>query len=396
MEFLGLLAIIFVGIIVVRAVVEAIAGGDEKQEARRQIQERIERGLTVRCVDDTFTPADGSAPLPIKEVRASGSIIVPHDRYPATMRVRLSDVTQSESEPYPFFCLIDELSDEDGAYTFDQHFEVPYQFSEIDNMPLTGIPLFALVGPHKGKRKVRVAVGVTDRENVDQVWTIGETTFTFRQQEEGYVERGERTKRREHQIAMLALAISASDGHIDKRETTVIRRFFAEHYTGRDDAGERSASITRTLQQTLSEVKNGSEEPSQMIRRLCDEIREDDDPAISQTAYELCVQVVAADEGVDAREEQALTLIADRLALPEDFQREVREQNLRMSMYDEPEDEHLVGMPAGLSEQEKIDFLNKEYKKWRSRSTHQNPEVASEATLRMERIAKLRRQLSDA
>ncbi|MFQ5668662.1 MAG: hypothetical protein ACE5I7_19840 [Candidatus Binatia bacterium] len=52
-------------------------------------------------------------------------------------------------------------------------------------------------------------------------------------------------------------------------------------------------------------------------------------------------------------------------------------------------------MPAGLSHKEKLEFLNSEYRKWRTRVTHSDANVAAEASLRLERITKLRRELTD-
>ena len=65
-------------------------------------------------------------------------------------------------------------------------------------------------------------------------------------------------------------------------------------------------------------------------------------------------------------------------------------------MYNEAGEASLLEMPPGLSHQEKIDFLNREYRKWRLRVTHKDPEVAADASLRLERITKMRRELTDA
>jgi len=391
MEILGIIAVIVV-IVMIRGAIETAANKRRQQE----LAERIKKGLTVQCRDDTFTPSDGGEPLPLKEISVSGPILVPRNNYPASLRIRLLDITHSESKPHPLFCMISDLCDEYGMYAHDQTFEVPYAISEINELPVAKLPLFAFVGPHRGRRKVHVGISVTDPDDLSQIWASGTAVFTFEQEMEGYVEASERTKKREKQIATLALAISAADGHVDKRETTVIRRFFAERYAGSDNPDEWREKITETLQNTLSDIKRGTESPDELVARICNQLRGDDDPAVAQTAYELCVQVVAADEGVDQNEERALSRIAEQLALPDGFLREIRERNLRLSMYDEAEDEELVGMPSGLSKQEKVEFLNNEYRKWRSRATHRDPDVASEATLRMERIAKLRRHLTDA
>ena len=108
------------------------------------------------------------------------------------------------------------------------------------------------------------------------------------------------------------------------------------------------------------------------------------------------LEVAAADDVMHENEKQSLQFIATQLQLPDDFVREVHDRNLRLHMYDEAEDEALIGMPHGLSHEEKIDYLNKEYTKWRSRATHKDPKITAEASLRLQRITKMRRQLTEA
>jgi len=328
-------------------------------------------------------------------VSISGAIIVPRPKEPVRFRVRISDVNDSSDDPYPVFCMIPDIADEDGVYAFNEPTEIPYQFSQVDDMPITAIPLFALAGPKKGLRRIRVTVAITPDYGMEPVFATGSTTFTFTQEAIGYIEIKERTKARERQIATLALGVSAADGRIDKRETAVIRRFFAERFTGRHDAEHGREKITQTLQETLNRLRSGQEKPSKLVTRLCNELREDGDPAVTQAAYELCVQIVAADEAVNKREQRTLAFIAQRLGLPEKFVREVQDRNVRLTMYEEVGDEQLVGMPVGLSDSEKREFLSQEYRKWRARVTHSDPKIAAEASLRLRRIAKLRGQLSD-
>src|SRR6185503_16434647 len=121
--------------------------------------------------------------------------------------------------------------------------------------------------------------------------------------------------------ALLALAVSMSDGHIDTRESTVIRSFFAERYAGLDDAQERRRAIGRCLDETLNQLRTGQMRVKTLIHEICDELGQADDVGVAQTAYELCARVVASDDTVGHRERRALSLVAEELSLPESFVR---------------------------------------------------------------------------
>ena len=387
------------GIIVFFVVIAVIRGALENASHQRTIDrlaDEVGKGLTIRCRPDTWQPEDSDERWSVIHVILSGTVVCPRPNYPACFRVRVLDVTDSNDDPMPVFCGVSELSDDDGVYAFDQECELPYEVSSIDKMDLASIPSFALVGPREGRRQLRVFVMITGAHNIENVLAAGEVTHQYTQEMVGYATRRENTEKFERQIAMLALTVSASDGHIDKRESKVIRRFFAEAYESRDDGEERKRDVTKVLQSTLKKLKSGDETPDEIIDRVCGDLHAADDGSASQAAYELCVDVVAADDSVEPVERETLNRIGSRLGLSREFVTEVEERAFRLSMFDEIEEEDALGIPRGLSPEDKIKHLDQEYRKWRRRVTHSDPSVASDASMRMERIAKLRSQLSRA
>jgi len=393
--FVGIVVVVIL-IAVIRGVIAAATDRVQAARAVREVRKAIEKGLAVSCRDDVIHEKEGGRALSVVRVQVSGAIVVPRAPLAATLRVRIIDITDSTERPQPLFCVIPEMSDEDGLYRFDHAITIPYHCSEVANMPVTALPSFALVGPKKGSRRVRVVVAVTEAGTDDQVFAAGETTVTIKLDTTGYLEIAERTKAREKQIATLAIAVSGSDGHFDKRESAVIRRFFSERFAKCEDSSERRRGVTETLQQTLDQMQSGRASASELIAQLCAELASDDDEIVQQSAYELCVQVVAADEAVDPRESRCLKLVAEGLRLPREFVQATHERHLRLAMFDQIDDEQSIGMPAGMTREEKIEYLNGEYRKWRSRATHKDPKVAAEASVRLERITKLRGQLVDA
>ena len=140
----------------------------------------------------------------------------------------------------------------------------------------------------------------------------------------------------------------------------------------------------------------GSPRLKELMDGICSQLVDDGDESVKQTAYELAVKVVAADDEVDEREHQALRFVAERLDLPPGFVKEVHDRNLRANMFSSNDSEMLLGIPPGMSADEKKEFLSSEYRKWRSRVTHSDAHVASEASVRLQQIAKARAALGDA
>ena len=255
--------VIAIVILVILVVIRVLAKASNEDRAARQVQQRIrqavEEGLTVRCTDDFYQPGEGGPRLPLKKIAVSGSIVMPAANQPVRFRVRLRDVTDSVAKPHPVFCMISDLADENGIYTFDQDTRIPYQFSEVRDMTLTTLPLFALLAPRQGPRRIHVTVAVTPVHRLDPVFAGGTAMFTFTQERPGYIEIGERTKARERQIATLALAMSAADGSIDRRESMVIRRFFTERYADREDGAPLGGNA---IQLRMEAVEAREDSPS--------------------------------------------------------------------------------------------------------------------------------------
>jgi len=374
---------------------EALRKEREKRKKRKSSKSDLRGTIAVRCIDDNFKPESGGETLRLKRISISGVVVVPKPNQRARIRVALTDVTSKTGDPLPVFCMIPDLCDEEGLYRIDLPTTIPHWVSHVGDMVLGVIPLFALVCPAKGTRWLELTVVIVDAMDPGIVFTSGTTTFGFRQEVLGYMEIQKRTVAQERRIVSLAMAVSASDGFMDRNEATAVRQFFAKRYAGLDDTDVRKAKVTEALQETLAALEGGSEQPSEIIARLCQELAEDGDEVVAQTAYELCVQVVAADKSFDTNEGEALTYIAEHLDLPHDFVQETRDRILIGVDAGNVTDEQFMDIPPDLSSDEKREFLNQEYRKWRGLVTHKDPAIAEEAALRIKRIRKLRRKLND-
>jgi hypothetical protein len=298
----------------------------------------------------------------------------------------------------PVFCMIPAMSDANGGFLFEQEFDLPYESCGLNDLDLVRIPLFALVGARSGQRQLRVVLLVVSQRNEKTRYGGGTNATSVNLVLPGYEELAERTAHRDKQIAQLALSLAAADGRIDKRETAHVRRFFAERNASLDNDDERSQKIDQLMNEAMQPFRDGGQgghKLKELMGTLCSQLVEDGDDSVKQTAYELAVKVVAADEVVDEREQQALRFVAERLDLPAGFVKEVHDRNLRANMYSSNDTEMLLGIPPGMSAGEKKEFLSSEYRKWRSRVTHSDAQVAAEASVRLQQIAKARAALGD-
>lgn len=385
--------VVVVGVLVIISIIRGDA--DTSSHQRRSPRHSSSAGrFSVTSRSDRFDAGDGTT-LPVRKITASGSMSVPRDNCRACIVVQVLDISPGLDEPHPVFCLMPELADHEGVFQFKQALTIPYQSSAVASMPILNLPLFALVCPHSGERKLQVDVYLTGPDGHTRVYEHAKCYTSYTQEVMGYIERRDRIEGNEHRLASLALAVSAADGHVDRSETTVIREFFTERYANQQDADKRKADISATLKKTLEKLRAKDATPRQLIKEACSELVSERDPITGQIAYEICVKVVAADGVVEDSEASVLSTIRELLGVDEAYVREVHDRNFRLSMYKDTTQEQLIEMPPGLSDDEKRDFLKKEYRKWRGRRTHADPEVATEAALRLDQIAKMRGQLGD-
>jgi tellurite resistance protein len=208
----------------------------------------------------------------------------------------------------------------------------------------------------------------------------------------GYEEIALQARNCELYLATLAVAVAMSDRKFETEEGDEIREFFK----GRIDDSDHQLKkdVSKRLKSTLKAIREGGKSASQFVESACSSLNAEGSTVCRQSAYEICARITACDNEVDQREHRALTFIAKSLNLDGDFVREVNDRFLKISMFKNATDEQLVGMPSGLTVQEKIAFINREYKKWRSRVTHSDPKVVSEANQRLDRLTKLRNKIN--
>jgi tellurite resistance protein len=361
---------------------------------RRDVHDGI---LRVTRAPDVWIPdgaTDGEG-LPVTRISITGEIYVPHNNYPVHVIVRLFDVTDGDSvdDRMPILSSMDDLRDENGFFEYVDSLHVPYESSTMSDYVVCGIPDFDLVPAKRGRRRMIAYVLFTEAYDHDDLITYGSVEFDMTFNRVGYLEWEQHALEQEEHLVSIFVASSAVDGSIDKVELDAIKKYFASRYEGREDAKKWKSRASEALKAAVSDIQEKRVTPGALLTKAAKAIVAAEEPEVTRAAFEVALRAVAADGVVHPKEEKLLTRLSTVLGLDDNVVRDLRDRILRASMFQGAEDEVILGMPSGLDDASKRVWLSGEYGKWRGRVAHSNPDIAAEATMRLERIAKLRTTL---
>ncbi|EDN70945.1 secreted protein [Beggiatoa sp. PS] len=382
--------------VIIFFVIKAVFFSGSKSGNSRTLSRGGQPYIDVRCIKrNEPIPELPGRTVELIRVSVGGQAIFPHENATVTYRVRLVDVTEGDQNPQPIICYIPELSDAEGIFTFDIEAELPYAFATFDNIELVQIPTEVIVAPKKGQRRIKVLVGITPSDSVEWFYVDGETTINFIQQTYGWMEFQEAVANQESKLATLALCFASINGIIGKPEATTIKKYFSELYTNAENVDTRKQKVNEAMKDTLARLKN-RQQPREVIQRICDELLRENSAPLSQQAYEICVRVAVADGKLESSKEEMLSYISGKLELAKEFVTEIhdryisismRQHNDNMSIFD------ILGMPIGLSKDQKLEWIQTQYRKWRNRVTNKDSKISAEASLMLGMLSKARTQL---
>lgn len=327
-----------------------------------------------------------------------GQVLLPHNNCPVIGIVRISDITEGDFQP--ILCFPQELADDDGLFSYDFNINMPYSRTVFDIIEVINIPMKALKAPKKGLRTLKVLVAIVSPDSREHVYAEGWADISFMQQTYGWKEYNEEAAGWDSKLAALAISFATVGGDFGKTEALIIKKYFNELHSNFSDVNAidfRKQKINESIEETLTKIKNQQIQPSQNIDLVCDEIHREDTSILPQQAFELCVRIACADEKIDQREEELLEYVAEKLKLPTEFIRETRDRYISVTMHQhngEMSGYEMLGMPSNFTQQEQLEWINKEYRKWRTRVTNNDEKVSAEASIRLDLLSKLRTELN--
>ena len=326
----------------------------------------------------------------VGNVDVTGTIRCIVEGVTAMVGVVIEDVTEDPKDPKPVLCSLDGFS-KNGVFLFQRAIEIPYQTTGVKKMPAAVVPFDVLEFPGRGKRALILHLFV---EGSLVSGHHVQKKFNYESTGEGYLDKIEKLRDGEILSAKLAVAVSASDGDIDKLETQAIKAFFGERLANASDGAERKQKITTALQDMAMALKGKTKSAvSSVIKDLASQILALDNEALSENAFELCLKVVISDGKIESQEREVVELLRDSLGLSIGTTKSLEDRFMSVSLYVEDDIETQLGMPKGLSIQEKKAWLAKDYNKWKNRVTHSDPNKAREAEARLDMIARVRSEL---
>jgi len=371
--------------------------GGEKSDHSSTPARGGQQYLYVQCLKKNEPiPEQPGRTIELIRVSIEGLAHFAHDNTPITYRVRLIDVTDGEQNLQPILCYIPELSNAEGVFTFDVDAEASYASMTFNNLELVHIPTEALIAPKKGQRRIKVVVGITPPDSVEWFYINGETTINFIQQTYGWMEFQEAVANQESKLAILALCFASIDGAIGKPEAATIKKYFTELYANADNVDTRKQKVNEAMKDTLASLRNKQQQPREVIQRVCDALLRENSAPLSQQAYEICVRVAVADEKLENSEEEMLSYISGKLELAKEFVTEIHDRYISLSTRQHNDDMSIfdiLGMPKGLLKEQKLEWIQAQYRKWRNRVTNKDPKVSTEASLMLGMLSKARTQL---
>ena len=352
-----------------------------------------ENTLRIMVSEGVFAAGENS--LPLLEVSTRG--VFPRLILDPEFRIRMLDVSPgSSAQGKPVLACLEHFQ-HIGSKNFESKTRLgdplfPGSGSETW-VKIAGVPKDILVFPKKGSRTIKVILDVVDL-STDTIELSAETTF-FITVPNGYLEEEEAESKAHAASLQLAMCIAAGDGKIDDVEVEVIKKW-----------GDRSANTlsgsSRTQRREI--LNQGLKSATDRLRRnesvevfnyAAGVLNRLEESRYKFDAYELCLKVLQADGVAHPGEMVHLTKMAKALNLDEDRVRVLTDrytENLTFAQVAgaEVDDDAHLGILPEMSEEEIRKHLNKLFRKYSARATHDNPEIAAKAKVWLEKVGDAR------
>ena len=341
--------------------------------------------------------------VPIFEVEVRGPVSAPYASFPIQFVVHAFDITEGKAKP--ILCALDWMQ-ETVTPVLECRTDVsplPYEHAIISDWSRKAfIPIDMITLPRSGSRHLEFHVDVVSA-NPETRYVLGQrisgvvlasatVKIAVEWSEIGYEEMRERRSRIEELTIQLAMAVSASDGSMDRAEGAVIRAWLAKRVEAIEDEEQKSGE-KRRLNGLVTSAYHKATAGELNMQAMCSELEEISDPAGRYDALELCLHVAAADGRAEEAELKTIRQLGEWMAVSLERLRSMEEKILPVSMHvGNADDDGLLGVTSTMSPQEVRKHLNREYRKWNSLASHSDPQKREQAKEMLARIAAARRK----
>jgi len=320
-----------------------------------------------------------------------GTIQAPDDGHGIDVRIEVSDVTDNAQEPLavlnrPKHGLLN------GASCFVHQGDMGRlcrQTTVLQDWTAVAqlLPEWFVL-PRRGQRQLRHTVAILSRQTgavLAQATCVG----TYENAETGYLDVEDDIQRARTLAVGLAFSVGAANGVLLDPEVNVICAWVKTNFGSAGASLGANLELDRALQKTTAFFRRGG---TLNVPQICREIVQIAPLVGRLDILDLCLRVAAAKGRVNAAELTLLKNLAEGLQIDRQRLRAMVEKILPVEMHQTQDAEMILGVTAGMSQDEARHQLNREYAKWSSRVISSDPAIRRQADQMIRLIADARTQ----
>ena len=333
--------------------------------------------------------ADGDTWRSVLVVDICGTIQAPEEGHGVDVRVELSDVTDSESEPLP---ILDRPKH--GPLDGSAHFTHQCDMGRLcrrttvlqDWTAVAQIAPQWFVLPRRGQRRLKYRVAIVSRETGERL-ASATCLGTHENTETGYLDVEDDIQRTRTLAVGLAFSVGAANGVLLDPEVNVIAAWVKTNFGSAGASDGARLELDRALQKTAAFFRRGG---TLNLPQICREVVEIAPLVGRLDILDLCLRVAAAKGQVSTAEFKLLKDLSEWLGIDRNRLRAMVEKILPVEMHQTKDAEMILGVTSDMSREEARHQLNREYAKWSSRVISSDPAIRRQADQMIRLIADAR------
>ncbi len=322
-------------------------------------------------------------------VEICGSIHAPDNGHYTTVRILVTDITDSSFSPEPVHSNIKKWQQPDSqnfCYNADIG-KLPHAENTLaDWLTVAKLHCDWLKLPHKGKRILKFNTSILSAGGGQEL-ASGTCTFTYENASLANIDLRENIKRTKTLAVALAFAVGAADNKLYDCEVELIKNWARNNITLPKTPKKERRQLEKALKQTVAFFHEGNQID---CYNICKEIVEIASIADCYEILDLCINVAAAKGTVSVEELNLLKNLVHWLEVDVNRFRQMMEKALPADMHQIEDLEIVLGITSDMSKIQTRHHLNNEYRKWNARVTNLDPKIQSQADYMLKFIAEAR------
>lgn len=277
-----------------------------------------------------------------------------------------------------------------------------------DWVPVSKFFIEGIQHPHSGERRVRVAVFYYDAntpvifehgrviQGENNVLHISEKNIILHFEEPGYIDAIDDEYNCKPLMVAISMSMAMSDGSLDKSEGTIMKNWIKKEvdYVHDEKKDDLKKQLNASLESSYKEMLHKGNVNSSINK--FNKIATKD---MKYKLIQLCLDVLSADGVADEAELKTLEKLTSKMGLNLDNVQKMKDKTLikidikTSNTAHSASDESVVGLKEGLSNEDALKFIKKEYRKWNGRFTTLSPGNERDNAQRLlDALARLRKK----